>query len=119
MIIMCCLLIKRRQRKIVVLGELGDTENIGDHGSSKVHPYYTITPFRGLMKAMPCAEVLYNDGKDIEKARELAQAADAVVIVADISIVMRENICPTVLISRKARWAATESACVCTAEMWI
>ena len=34
------------------------------------------------MKAMPCAEVLYNDGKDIEKARELAQAADAVVIVA-------------------------------------
>ena len=73
---------KAKTRKIVVLGELGDTENIGDHGSSKVHPYYTITPFRGLMKAMPCAEVLYNDGKDIEKARELAQAADAVVIVA-------------------------------------
>ena len=73
---------KAKTKKIVVLGELGDTENIGDHGSSKVHPYYTITPFRGLMKAMPCAEVLYNDGKDIEKARELAQAADAVVIVA-------------------------------------
>lgn len=73
---------KEKTKKIVVLGELGDTENIGDHGSSKVHPYYTITPFRGLMKAMPCAEVLYNDGKDIEKARELAQAADAVVIVA-------------------------------------
>lgn len=73
---------KTKTKKIVVLGELGDTENIGDHGSSKVHPYYTITPFRGLMKAMPCAEVLYNDGKDIEKARELAQAADAVVIVA-------------------------------------
>ena len=58
---------KAKTKKIVVLGELGDTENIGDHGSSKVHPYYTITPFRGLMKAMPCAEVLYNDGKDIEK----------------------------------------------------
>lgn len=73
---------KANTKKIVVLGELGDTENIGDHGSSKVHPYYTVTPFRGLMKAMPCAEVLYNDGKDLEKARELARAADAVVIVA-------------------------------------
>lgn len=73
---------KAKTKKIVVLGELGDTENIGDHGSSKVHPYYTVTPFRGLMKAMPCAEILYNNGKDIEKARELAKEADAVVIVA-------------------------------------
>lgn len=73
---------KENTKKIVVLGELGDTENIGDHGSSKVHPYYTITPFRGIMKAMPCAEVLYNDGKDLEKARKLAAAADAVIIVA-------------------------------------
>lgn len=73
---------KEKTGKILVLGVLGDTENIGDHGSSKVHPYYTITPFKGLMKKMPTAQVLYNDGTDIEKARALAKDADAVVIIA-------------------------------------
>jgi beta-glucosidase len=73
---------KKTTKKIVVLGELGDTENIGDHGSSRVHPYYTITPLRGIQKIMPKALVLYNDGKDIEAAKKLAADADAVVIVA-------------------------------------
>ncbi len=73
---------KQKTDKIVVLGVLGDTENIGDHGSSKVHPYYTVTPLRGLMRKMPKAQILYNDGADLEKARALAADADAVVIVA-------------------------------------
>ena len=73
---------KEKTEKIVVLGVLGDTENIGDHGSSKVHPYYTVTPFKGLMKKMPKAQILYNDGSDLERAKELAADADAVVIVA-------------------------------------
>jgi Beta-glucosidase-related glycosidases len=73
---------REKTENIVVLGVLGDTENIGDHGSSKVHPYYTVTPLRGLMKKMPLAQVLYDDGSDLEKARKLAAAADAVVIVA-------------------------------------
>ena len=73
---------KEKTDKIVVLGVLGDTENIGDHGSSKVHPYYTITPLRGLMQKMPKAQILYNDGSNLERAKELAADADAVVIVA-------------------------------------
>jgi beta-glucosidase len=73
---------KTKTQKIVVLGVLGDTENIGDHGSSKVHPYYTVTPLRGLMKKFPTAEIIYNDGSNIEMARKLAQDADAVVVVA-------------------------------------
>lgn len=73
---------KKKTEKIVVLGVLGNTENIGDHGSSKVHPYYVVTPLRGLMKKMPNAQVLYNDGSDLEKAKALAADADAVVIVA-------------------------------------
>ncbi|MDF2631521.1 MAG: beta-glucosidase-like glycosyl hydrolase [Caproiciproducens sp.] len=73
---------KEKTEKILVLGVLGDTENIGDHGSSKVHPYYTVTPLRGLMKKMPAAQVLYDDGSDLNKARNLAADADAVVIVA-------------------------------------
>lgn len=72
----------KKAEKIVVLGVLGDTENIGDHGSSKVHPHYVVTPLRGLMKKMPGAQILYNDGSDLEKARALAADADAVVIVA-------------------------------------
>ncbi len=73
---------KEKTEKILVLGVLGNTENIGDHGSSKVHPYYTVTPLRGLMKKMPAAQVLYDDGSDLNKARNLAEDADAVVIVA-------------------------------------
>ena len=72
----------KKVEKIVVLGVLGDTENIGDHGSSKVHPHYVVTPLRGLMKKMPGAQILYNDGSNLEKARALAADADAVVIVA-------------------------------------
>lgn len=73
---------KEKTEKIVVLGVLGDIENIGDHGSSKVHPYYTVTPLKGLMKKMPKAQILYNDGKDLDRAKKLAADADAVVIVA-------------------------------------
>ncbi len=71
-----------KTKRIVVLGVLGNTENIGDHGSSKVHPWYTVTPLRGLMRKMPTAEILYHDGNDLEKAKALAKDADAVVIVA-------------------------------------
>ena len=73
---------KKATKKILVLGELGDTQNIGDHGSSKVHPYYVITPLRGLMKKMPTAQILYESGSDLENARKLAKEADAVLIVA-------------------------------------
>lgn len=73
---------KEKTDKILVLGVLGDTENIGDHGSSKVHPYYTVTPFCGLMKKMPKAQILYDDGSDLKRAKELAADADAVVIIA-------------------------------------
>jgi len=73
---------KEKIKKIVVLGVLGDTENIGDHGSSKVHPFYTVTPLKGLMKKLPNALVLYNSGEDLERAKELAKDADAVLVVA-------------------------------------
>ncbi len=72
---------KGKTDKILVLGVLGDTENIGDHGSSKVHPYYTVTPLRGLMKKMPSAQILYNDGTNLKRAKELAADADAVIVV--------------------------------------
>ena len=33
---------------ILVLGKLANVENIGDHGSSRVFPYYTVTPLQGI-----------------------------------------------------------------------
>lgn len=73
---------KEKTKRIVVLGALGDTENIGDHGSSKVHPPYIVTPFKGLIRKFPTAEIIYNDGRDIKLARKLAEEADAVIVVA-------------------------------------
>ena len=73
---------KEALKNVLVLGVLGDTENIGDHGSSKVHPYFAVTPLKGLMKKLPTALIQYYDGYDIEKAKEMAKNADAVLIVA-------------------------------------
>jgi beta-glucosidase len=68
-------------KKIVVLGELGNTENIGDHGSSQVFPKYVVTPFRGIANIASKAEVIFNNAKDLDHAKELAKNADAVVFV--------------------------------------
>jgi len=40
-------------RKIALLGHLADTPNLGDHGSSDVHPPSVITPAAGLRAALP------------------------------------------------------------------
>ena len=68
--------------RILVLGKLGNAQNIGDHGSSMVHPYYAVSPLSGIMKRMPRALILYNDGTDLELAKKQAADVDAVVIVA-------------------------------------
>lgn len=69
-------------KRIAVIGRLGDKENIGDHGSSRVYPEYVVTPLQGIQKILPGAEVIYNDGQDIKQARKLAESVDAVVFVA-------------------------------------
>jgi len=71
-----------KTQKILVLGKLGDAQNIGDHGSSMVHPYYAVSPLSGIMKRIPGALVLYNDGTNLELAKKQAADVDAVVIVA-------------------------------------
>jgi beta-glucosidase len=68
-------------KKIAVIGHLADTAVIGDHGSSWVRPPYVVTPLEGLQKANPGAETVYDDGSDLERAKALAAAADAVVFV--------------------------------------
>lgn len=73
---------KKTVKKILVLGRLANTENTGDNGSSKVFPAYVVTPLEGLKKLMPKAKITYYEGSDMEQAKTLAAASDAVVVVA-------------------------------------
>lgn len=74
--------INRKQvESIVVLGRLANHENIGDIGSGRVYPPYTITPLQGIAMTAGNKKIVYNDGSDIEHAKRLARKADYVVLV--------------------------------------
>lgn len=73
---------KEKAKTVAVLGTLGNVENIGDHGSSRVFPPYVVTPVAGVSKLLGGAEVVYYDGEDIAKAKAIAEKADTVIIVA-------------------------------------
>jgi beta-glucosidase len=68
-------------KTIAVIGKLGEKPNIGDYGSSRVFPRYVVTPVEGIRKTLPGAQVVFDDGSDIERAKKAAAAADAVVLV--------------------------------------
>jgi beta-glucosidase len=69
-------------QKIAVIGRLAAVPNTGDGGSSNTRPDYVVTPLQGLQKALADqAEVLYDDGRDLERARAVAQSADTVLLV--------------------------------------
>jgi beta-glucosidase len=69
-------------KKIAVIGPLADTPNTGDGGSSDTCPAYVVTPLEGIQAALQGqADVLHDDGSDLERAKATAQAADAVVLV--------------------------------------
>jgi beta-glucosidase len=68
--------------QVAVLGRLAATPNTGDGGSSNTRPAYVVTPLEGIQAALEGkADVLYDDGSDLERAKAAAQAADAVVLV--------------------------------------
>ncbi|NPV87318.1 MAG: glycosyl hydrolase [Anaerolineae bacterium] len=71
---------KHNIKKLAVIGALGDQDNMGDHGSSRVFPPYAVTPFDGIASLNIC-EVFYSDGSNLQNAKELAQMVDAVVFV--------------------------------------
>jgi beta-glucosidase len=63
-------------RRLAVLGRLATGPNLGDHGSSRVHPPATCSPLDGLREALPGVEVVH--ARDAAAARD----ADAAVVVA-------------------------------------
>jgi beta-glucosidase len=73
---------KSRVKTLAVVGRLADTEDIGDHGSSRVYPPYVITPLKGLHRYLGAnTQISYESGADLARAHELARSSDAVVIV--------------------------------------
>lgn len=72
---------KAATKQIAVIGELGNIGNIGDHGSSRVFPPYVVTVLEGLQKLLPDAEVVFDNGEDVEQAKQLAKSVDAIVFV--------------------------------------
>ena len=73
---------KSSVKHVLVIGELAITENIGDHGSSQVRPAYVVTPMQGLENQYGKEVTFSHDlGEDIEKLKELAKVADAVIFV--------------------------------------
>lgn len=72
---------KSETKRIAVIGKLGEKENIGDHGSSRVYPPYVVTPLEGIKKIIPNAEVIFDDGQDLTRTKALAASVDAVVFV--------------------------------------
>ncbi|HUU99057.1 MAG TPA: glycoside hydrolase family 3 C-terminal domain-containing protein, partial [Phycisphaerae bacterium] len=72
----------RDAQKIAVIGRLADTPNTGDDGSSDTRPAHVVTPLEGIQAALEGrAEVLHDDGSDLERAKATARATDAVVLV--------------------------------------
>ncbi len=73
---------KTELKNILIVGELAKTENIGDHGSSEVHPKYVVTPMEGFENLYGTAiNFSYNNGENIDELKELAPKADAIVFV--------------------------------------
>ncbi|WP_231687897.1 glycoside hydrolase family 3 C-terminal domain-containing protein [Bacillus sp. FJAT-27251] len=72
---------KADTKRIAVIGDLGNKGNIGDHGSSRVFPPYIVSPLAGIKDLLPNTEVFFDNGEDVEKAKNLAKTVDAVVFI--------------------------------------
>jgi len=70
-----------RVRRVAVIGALAAAANIGDGGSSNVHPPTVVTPLDGLRAALPGVEILHHDGVESGDAAAAAAEADVAVVV--------------------------------------
>lgn len=72
---------RKRRKKIIVLGEQADWENIGDRGSSQVYAPYVVSILQGIAEYPANAEVIYYAGTSAKHCKRLAKEGDVVVIV--------------------------------------
>ncbi|WP_416984650.1 glycoside hydrolase family 3 protein [Streptomyces sp. T028] len=67
---------------IAVIGRLANTPNMGDHGSSDVHPPSHVTPLEGIRAAFPGAEITLVEDDGPLRAAEAARSAQVALVVA-------------------------------------
>lgn len=65
-------------KRLAVIGRLASIANLGDGGSSNVHPPTVVTPLAGLQEMLAPAEVIADDGS---QAEAVAAQCDAAVVV--------------------------------------
>lgn len=67
-------------RNIVLVGDLADEKNIGDHGSSRVRPPHVITMVEAVKMCYPEMRITYIPTADAAQSKDQIKAADAVII---------------------------------------
>jgi beta-glucosidase len=68
-------------KRVAVIGALAAKPNLGDGGSSDVHPPHVVTPLEGLQSALPGVEILHLDGDDLGEASAAAAESDVAIVV--------------------------------------
>ena len=66
---------------IAVIGRLAARPNMGDLGSSNVHPPSSTTPLEGIRTAFPGARIVVVDQDDPEAAAKAARESDVAIVV--------------------------------------
>ena len=88
-------------RRIALLGRLAATANIGDEGSSAVHPPQVVTPLEGLRRRSPGPELVYVDGGNLTNAAEAARRCDLAVVVAGYTHTDEDSLCYPTLVTKE------------------
>lgn len=70
-----------KEKKILLLGKLANADNLGDFGSSQVYPPYVNTIFNALEKNIGSENIIYDEGDDLDKVKELIKQVDEVITV--------------------------------------
>ena len=73
------------KQRIVLVGDLADVENIGDHGSSKVRPPYVTTMLEAVKADYPDTECAFIPTKEVSGRLDEIRTADAVVVAAGMN----------------------------------
>ncbi len=71
----------KKVKRIAVVGNLATEENIGDNGSSQVHPPYIKTVNQALKENYPQVHIDYIPTRAVNRSKNLIQNADAVICV--------------------------------------
>lgn len=73
-------------KTLAVLGELAETANLGDHGSSRVTPPYSVSALAGLREKLGSeVQILYDKGTNPRRAGQTAARAEAALVFAGLT----------------------------------